>query len=205
MCAAAAEQLRGNRANTHTHTHRIKPHRPTARCFWTSRRTDRLHPTSAGHVCFSSAGRRLFLLYNLDDWKGFVFFLLPSPNPGLHRLHRVTTGCIKVLQSTLAESCSLSLKTTKKRKDRQTAAVIIKSDIFIYFPQLSHAHVRVLYSSPCSVPGTPPPDPPVQLRGGRPPVAGPMRRLPVGAGMPASRPLGRPAAAPVTGLAALTV
>lgn len=102
----------------------------------------------------------------------FFFFLLPSPNPGLHRLHRVTTGCIKVLQSTLAESCSLSLKTTNERKYRQTAAVIIKSNRFIYFPQLSHAHVQVLHSSPCSVLGTPHPTPTLSHR---PPCPAPRR------------------------------
>lgn len=141
MCAAAAEQLRGNRANTHarTHRHSKKPHRPLACCLWTSRRTDRLHPTSASHVCFSSAGQRLFLLYNLDDWK--VFFLLPSPNPGLHHVQHVTTGCFKVLQSSLTESCFLSLKKEKKKKI-QTDGGSSHYFKWIYFSQLSHAHVQ---------------------------------------------------------------
>lgn len=65
----------------------------TAACsasdFWASWLTDRLHPTSAGHVCFSSAAQKLFLLYNLDDCK---VFSSESRTFMLHHLYRVTIG-----------------------------------------------------------------------------------------------------------------
>lgn len=143
LCAPPPPPPNSCRATGQTHAAAVQTDKKkaTAACsasdFWTSWLTDRLHPTSAGHVCFSSAAQKLFLLYNLDDC--MFFFFSESGTFMLRHLHRVTIGC-RTWNLIFTFVCSLSSISIHKKYQQSTVNIKVRR---VYFPQSSLFHMLV--------------------------------------------------------------